>query len=62
MPEVCDIYIYSEVVLPRGNSEARDRFIWCKCDADGNPIGRSNDNKILDNRWYKVEFVDGEVT
>ena len=28
-------------------------------DADGNPIGRANENPILDTREYVVEFDDG---
>ena len=29
------------------------------CDNDGNPIGRANDNPILDSRQYIVKFEDG---
>ena len=32
-----------------------------KRDSDGNPIGRSNSNPILDTRVYQVEFPDGDV-
>ena len=33
-----------------------------KCDTDGNPMGRSHANPILDTRIYNVEFDDGDVT
>ena len=33
-----------------------------KRDSDGNPIGRANDNPILDSRHYLVEFDDGDVS
>jgi hypothetical protein len=32
-----------------------------KRDADGNPIGKSNDNPLLDTRLYEVEFPDGNI-
>jgi hypothetical protein len=32
-----------------------------KWDADGNPVGISNPNPLLDTREYKVEFPDGSV-
>ncbi len=33
-----------------------------KRDDNGNPIGRANDNPILDTREYIVKFDDGDVT
>jgi hypothetical protein len=32
-----------------------------KQDADGNPIGKSHSNPILDSRLYEVEFPDGST-
>ena len=33
-----------------------------EADADGNPIGRSNQNPILDTCLYEVEFPGGQMT
>ena len=33
-----------------------------KRDHEGNVIGRSNSNPILDTREYEVKFEDGDVT
>ena len=41
---------------------ARGQVIWCKINADGDLIGRSNANPILDTWEYEVEFSNGEVT
>jgi hypothetical protein len=49
-------------MLPCGNSFARGKVIGRKRDAKGNPIGRANDNTILDSRVYRVEFDDGDVS
>ena len=39
----------------------RGQVVWWKHDADGNPIGRSNQNFILDTFLYEVEFPGGEI-
>ena len=49
-------------MLPRGSTLARGRVIERKRDHEGNFIGRSNANPILDTREYKVKFEDGDVT
>ena len=41
---------------------ARGGVICQKHDADGNSIGRSNKNPILDTHLYEVEFPWGEMT
>ena len=61
-PEVEDSYVNTKVMLPRGDSMTRGRVIHRKRDADGNLVGRSNDNPILDTQEYEVEFANGEVT
>ena len=61
-PDANDNYVNALVMLPRGNSYARGKVIGRKRDADGNDVGRSNDNPILDTREYSVEFDDGEVS
>ena len=39
----------------------RGQVVGWKHDADGNPIGRSNQNFILDTFLYEVEFPGGEI-
>ena len=57
-----DIYVYTSIMLPRGNNFARGRVIFRKRGADGNPTGRANANPILDTREYQVDFGDVEVS
>ena len=59
--KVNDDYINASVMLPTRNSYSRGKFIGRKRDADGNSIGRKNDNPILYTSEYCVEFDDGEV-
>ncbi len=47
---------------PHGNSSARGKVIGRKCNARGNPVGRANNNPIMDSRMYCVEFDDGNVS
>eukprot|EP00804_Cyclotella_cryptica_P002927 CCRYP_013278-RA/>CCRYP_013278-RA protein AED:0.25 eAED:0.29 QI:0/0/0/1/1/1/2/0/233 len=61
-PEVGDSYVNTEVMLSRGDCMARGKVVRQKRDAEGNPIGRANNNPILDTRQYEVQFADGEVT
>ncbi len=44
------------MVLSKGHVTA------CKRDWDGNPVGRANDNPILDTRSYIINFDDGDQT
>ena len=60
-PELNENYVNTSVILPRGNSYSRGKVTGWKRYADGNAIGRTNDNLILDTREYHVEFDDGEV-
>ena len=55
-PEVNENYVNASVMLPRGKKYARGKVIGRKRDADGNAVGRTNDNPILDTRKYHVEF------
>ena len=57
-----DQYVNAEILLPRGDTMARGQVVHQKHDADGNPIGRSNQNLILDTCLYKVEFPGREMT
>ena len=47
-PEVNDNYVKASVMFPRGNVYARGNFIGRKRDADGNAVGNTNDNPILE--------------
>ena len=62
MPEVGDHYIGAEILLPRGDQMARGHVVARSRDANGNVMGRSHTNPILDTRTYQVEFTGGEVT
>ena len=61
-PEIGDNYLNMELMLPRGGTLARGRVTERKRDHEGNVIGRSNANLILDTREYEVKFEDGDVT
>ena len=61
-PEMGDSYLNAEISVSKGGSLARGRVTGRKRDADGNPMGRSNPNPILDTRVYEVVFDDGDVT
>ena len=60
--EVDENYVNYSVMLPRGNSYARGKVIRRKRYADGNAVGRTNNNPILDTHKYRVKFDDGEVS
>ena len=60
-PEVNENYVNALVMLPIGNRYARGKVVELKIDANGNAIGRGNDNPILDIREYRVGFDDWEV-
>ena len=61
-PEMGDNYIGAEIMTPRGGVLSRGRVVWCKQDSDGNPVGRSHTNPVLDTRSYIVEFDDNDQT
>ena len=54
-------YVNEYVMLPLGDPLSRRRVIEHKCDADGNPFGRSNNNTIIESSHYLVKFEDNEV-
>ena len=62
MPEVGDYDIGAEILLPRGDQMARGHVVARSRDANGNVIGSSHTNPILDTRMYQVEFAGGKVT
>jgi hypothetical protein len=51
----------AEVILPTGDLLLRGRVTSRKRDIDGNPLGKANQNPILDTRLYNVEFPDGHT-
>jgi hypothetical protein len=60
-PETYDAYIQAHVQLPVGDQLSLGTVFRRKRDKDGNPVGRHNNNPILDTRVYEVEFSDGQV-
>lgn len=60
-PEAFDQYLSMQVLLDRGGDTMMGTVRSRKRDADGNPLGVSNANPILDTREYEVEFPDGSV-
>ena len=61
-PEANDNYLNDSVMFQRRNTNDRVNVIVRKRYSDGNSIGRTNDNPILDTRKYRTEFDDGEVS
>ena len=61
-PEANDPFVGAEVRLPLGGILKHGRVACRKRDALGNPIGLSNDNRIIDTREYVVQFDDGDST
>jgi hypothetical protein len=62
-PDSFDGYINVEIGLPRG---ADGELIHAKVkrravDVNGDPVGVSNNNPLLDSRVYEVEYFDGET-
>ncbi len=62
IPEIGDNYLSAELILPKGGVMVKGRVTARKRDRDSNPVGRANDNPILDTRSYIVDFDDGDQT
>ena len=60
-PEYGDVYLNAEVLFSLGGEMQRGIVRKRKRDVDGNPMGRENQNPILDTRLYEVEFPDGRT-
>ena len=54
--------MHAEIMLTRRGAMARGCVVTQKRDHEGNPIGRANQNPILDSRQYELEFNDGDVS
>ena len=61
-PKWRDQYVNAEILLLREHKIARGQVVHWKHDANGNPIGRSNQNPIMDTHLYDMEFTGGEMT
>ena len=61
-PDSVDTYLKAEVVIPRGGTLERGTVVRRARGPDQRPIGRRNDNPILDTRSYEVQFEDGDVS
>ena len=62
--EQLDNYIGTKVVIPGttpGTAPVLAVIKGRKRDSNGNPIGRKNDNPILDTRVYQLQFPDGRI-
>ena len=60
--EVGDMYVNTELMLPRGSNLFKGRFTGRKRDVGSQVCGQSNNNPILNTRTYLVQFDDGKVT
>ena len=61
-PECGNKYVNKYVMLTCGGTLSRGQIIEQNRDDDGNPVGRANENTILDSLNYLVDFEYGEVT
>ena len=60
-PEWRDKYVNAEILLLRGDKISRDQVVCWIHDANGNPIGRFNQNPISDMHLFEIEFPGGEI-
>jgi hypothetical protein len=56
-----DKYISAKVLLPSGDEMLYGTVLRRKRNADGNLIGKSNTNPVLDTSVYEVMFEDGHI-
>jgi hypothetical protein len=61
-PEMGDNYLNAEISVPCGGTLVKGRVTSRKRDKDGNPIGLTNANPILDTHEYTFTFNDGDET
>ena len=58
-PKTFDEYLKAFVMVPKGDEILKAQVVSRRKDHNGNPIGRSSSNPVLDTRQYVVEFEDG---
>jgi hypothetical protein len=58
-PDAYDKYLGAELLLARDDQVHPGKVVARKRDSNGDPIGKSNGNPLLDTRLYMVEFSDG---
>ena len=61
MPEAGDTYLGAKVRFPTEYGDRLGKITQRKRDMNGNPIGKRNNNPLLDTREYVVEFPDGAI-
>ena len=61
-PEANKNDVKASVMFPIANSYARGKVIERKRDADGNTVGSTKNNPILDTREYCVKFDYDELS
>jgi hypothetical protein len=61
-PKIGDNILSAEPMLPKCGVIVKGRMTVRKRDWDDNSVGRANNNLILDNRSYIVNFDDGNQT
>ena len=60
--EALDTYIGAQVIVPeRSGQPILAKVRKRKRNENGEPIGKANDNPILDTRVYELEFPDGRI-
>jgi hypothetical protein len=60
-PELFDQYLTAQILLDRGGETQLGTVKRRKRNDNGNPVGISNPNPLLDTREYEVEFPDGSI-
>jgi hypothetical protein len=58
-PEAYDQYLTAKVLLPQSGELQQATVIARKRDRDGKPIGKRNENPLLDTRVYEVQHPNG---
>ena len=60
---VVDPYLNMELAINRGDEEGlhHARVKRRAIDDHGEPVGRANNNPILDSRQYEIEYLDGQI-
>lgn len=58
---IFDKLLRAQVILPKGDENLMGRVVRRKRDANGNLIGRQDENPLLSTAMYEIEFADGTV-